>query len=202
MEQLRDQVWDALVTQKILANEIDKFGITVSDEEIKEIILGDNPPEFLKQNFIDSTGNFNRQVYEQALFDTRNKEPLLQAEEFVRQNRLNEKLQSLILASVNISEADIKNRFIEQNQKMNAEYVLVDLSIYPDSTVKFNDTDLKKYYNENLDKYKNQAQRKLQYVLFANKPSADDSATIRQTLETVADKFRKDTSSFQSYVEI
>lgn len=202
LEQLRDQVWDALVTQKILANEIDKFGITVSDEEIKEIILGDNPPEFLKQNFIDSTGNFNRQVYEQALFDPRNKEALLQAEEFVRQNRLNEKLQSLILASVNISEADIKNRFIEQNQKMNAEYVLVDLSIYPDSTVKFNDTDLKKYYNENLDKYKNQAQRKLQYVLFANKPSADDSATIKQTLETVADKFRKDTSSFQSYVDI
>ena len=202
LEQLRDQVWDALVTQKILANEIDKFGITVSDEEIKEIILGDNPPEFLKQNFIDSTGNFNRQVYEQALFDARNKEALLQAEEFVRQNRMNEKLQSLILASVNISEADIKNRFIEQNQKMNAEYLLVDLSLYPDSTVKFNDTDLKKYYNENLDKYKNQAQRKLQYVLFANKPSADDSATIRQTLETVADKFRKDTASFQSYVEI
>jgi len=90
MEQLRDQVWDALVTQKLLAEQIDKFGITVADEEIKEIILGENPPEFLKQNFIDSTGNFNRQVYEQALFDTRNKEALLQAEEFVRQNRLNE----------------------------------------------------------------------------------------------------------------
>ena len=115
MEQLRDQVWDALVTQKLLAEQIDKFGITVPDEEIKEIILGENPPEFLKQNFIDSTGNFNRQVYEQALFDPRNKEALLQAEEFVRQNRLNEKLQSLVLASVVVSEADIKNKFNEQN---------------------------------------------------------------------------------------
>jgi hypothetical protein len=89
MEQLRDQVWDALVTQKLLADQIDKFGITVSDEEIKETILGENPPEFLKQNFIDSLGNFNRQVYEQALFNPQNKEALLQAEEFVRQNRLN-----------------------------------------------------------------------------------------------------------------
>ena len=202
MEQLRDQVWDALVTQKLLAEQIDKFGITVSDEEIKETILGENPPEFLKQNFIDSTGNFNRQVYEQALFDPRNKAALLQAEEFVRQNRLNEKLQSLILASVNSSEADIKNRFNEQNLKLKAQYVLVDLSLYPDSTIKFDDNDLRKYYNENLDKYKNQAQRKLQYVLFSNQPSADDSATVKRNLEIVADKFKKDTSSFKSYVEI
>src|SRR3989339_475271 len=202
MEQLRDQVWDALITQKLLAEQIDKFGITVSDEEIKEIILGENPPEFLKQNFIDSTGNFNRQVYEQALFDPRNKEALLQAEEFVRQNRLNEKLQSLVLASVVVSEADIKNKFNEQNLKLKVQYALVDLSIYPDSIIKFNDNDLRKYYNENLDKYKNQAQRKLQYVLFSNQPSADDSATIKRNLEIVADKFKKDTASFKSYVEI
>ncbi|OGU54830.1 MAG: hypothetical protein A2006_11065 [Ignavibacteria bacterium GWC2_35_8] len=202
MEQLRDQVWDALVTQKLLAEQIDKFGITVPDEEIKEIILGENPPEFLKQNFIDSTGNFNRQVYEQALFDPRNKEALLQAEEFVRQNRLNEKLQSLVLASVVVSEADIKNKFNEQNLKLKVQYALVDLSLYPDSIIKFNDNDLRKYYNENLDKYKNQAQRKLQYVLFSNQPSADDSATIKRNLEIVADKFKKDTASFKSYVEI
>ncbi len=202
LEQLRDQVWDALVTQKLLADQIDKFGITVSDEEIKDIILGENPPEFLKQNFIDSTGNFNRQVYEQALFDPRNKEALLQAEEFVRQNRLNEKLQSLILASVNVSEADIKNRFNEQNLKLKAQYILTDLSLFPDSTIKVDETELKKYYNENLDKYRNQAQRKLQYVLFSNQPSADDSATVKRNLEIVADKFKKDTSSFKSYIEI
>lgn len=202
MDQLRDQVWDALVTQKLLAKQIDKLGISVSDEEVKEIILGENPPEFLKQNFIDSTGNFNRQVYEQALFDPRNKAALVSAEEYVRQNRLNEKLQSLILASVTISEADIKKRFNEQNQKLKAEYVLIDLSIYPDSIIKFDDRDLRKYYNENLDKYKNQSQRKLQYVLFSNQPSADDSANVSRNLETVASKFGRDTTSFKSFVEI
>lgn len=203
LQQIRDQVWDALVTQKLLAEQIEKFGITVSEEEIREIILGENPPEFLKQNFIDSLGNFNRQAYEQALFDPRNKEALIQAEDYVRQNRLNEKLQSLILASINISEADIRNRFNESNQKFKAQYVLVDLSLYPDTVVKYDDNDLKKYYNENLDKYKIQAQRKLQYVMFSNQPSADDSATVKRNLETVADRFkREDTASFKTYVEI
>lgn len=202
MDQLRDQVWDALVTQKLLAKQIDKLGISVSDEEVKEIILGENPPEFLKQNFIDSTGNFNRQVYEQALYDPRNKAALVSAEEYVRQNRLNEKLQSLILASVNVSEVDIRNRFNEQNQKLKAEYVLIDLSIFPDSIIKYDDNDLRKYYNENLDKYKNQSQRKLQYVLFSNQPSADDSANISRNLETVASKFGRDTTNFKTFVEI
>jgi parvulin-like peptidyl-prolyl isomerase len=50
-DQFREQVWESLVTQKLLEQEIERLGVTVSDEEIKDIILGDNPPEFLKQNF-------------------------------------------------------------------------------------------------------------------------------------------------------
>ncbi len=69
MGQFRDQVWDAVVTQKLLEQQIKKYGITVSDQEIKDIILSDNPPDFLKKSFIDSTGKFNDQLYKQALFD-------------------------------------------------------------------------------------------------------------------------------------
>ncbi|HRI47277.1 MAG TPA: SurA N-terminal domain-containing protein, partial [Ignavibacteriaceae bacterium] len=96
MEQFRDQVWDAVVTQTLTEQAIKKLGIKVSDEEIREVILGPNPPEFLKRNFIDSTGRFNREFYEQALFDPRNKEALLQAEEAVRQTILSQKLESTL----------------------------------------------------------------------------------------------------------
>jgi len=58
--QVREEVWNSIISQKLVEQEIEKFGITVSDDEIRDIILGDNPPEFLKQNFIDSTGRFNR----------------------------------------------------------------------------------------------------------------------------------------------
>ncbi len=49
IDQLRDQVWDALVTQKIFAQLIKEYGIKVSDQEVKDVILGENPPEFLKK---------------------------------------------------------------------------------------------------------------------------------------------------------
>ncbi len=199
--QLRNQVWDAMVTQILLKQEINKYGISVSDQEIKDIILGDNPPDFLKQNFIDSTGKFNRQLYESALFDPRNKDVLIQAEEGVRQTRLNQKLQSLVFASVTVSEDEIRREFIDQNTKITADYVLAPLFLFPDSSFNVTDEDIKDYYNNNLDKFSVVAQRKVKYVLFPFKASAEDSNFAKKNLEIVAEKFGQDTSDFKSLAE-
>ncbi|HSP88323.1 MAG TPA: peptidylprolyl isomerase, partial [Ignavibacteriaceae bacterium] len=202
MSQIREQVWDALVSQKLIAEQIEDFGISVSDDEIRDVILGDNPPEFLKQSFIDSLGNFNRQMYEAALYDPRNKDALLQAEEYVRQQRLNEKLQSLLYASISVSDAEIKRKYIDQNISMNVQYAMVDINLFPDSTVTVNDNDLKEYYDANLDKYEIVPQRKLKYVLFSDSPSEADSLSSKKILQNVAASFKSDTASFKYFVEI
>lgn len=202
LEQLKNQVWDALVTQRLINQEIEKYGLYVTDQEIKDIILGDNPPDFLKQNFIDSTGRFNRQMYETALFDPRNKEPLFQAEQIVRQNQLSAKLQSLLFASVTLSEAEVLKRYMDENIKLNVDYAPFEVILWPDSTINVTDEEVKQYYDENLDKYKIEAQRKLKFVLFQNQPSKEDSNIVRESLESVADNFKNDTSSFKSFVEI
>ncbi len=202
MDQFREQIWDAMVTQTLFQQQIDKYGITVSDEEIKDVILGENPPDFLRRSFIDSLGRFNREMYIDALYRPENKQVLVQAEEYVRQTRLNEKLQSILLASVNVTEDELMRKFIDQNTRVNVEYALIDLNRFPDSVVTVSDDELKKYYNENLDKYKVKAQRKLKYVLFPNVPSADDSATARKNLENVLAKLGNDTTGFKDNVDI
>ncbi len=202
MPQIREQVWDALVSQKLIAQEIEDFGISVSDDEIRDVILGDNPPEFLKQSFIDSLGNFNRQLYESALYDPRNKEALVNAEDYVRNQRLNEKLQSLLYASISVSDAEIKRKYIDQNISMNVQYVLVDLNLFPDSTINMTDADLKEYYNSNPDKYEIVPQRKLKYILFSDSPSEADSISSKKILENVASNYKSDTASFKYFVEI
>lgn len=199
--QLHDQVWDAMVTQILLKQEINKYGLTVSDQEIKNIILGDNPPDFLKQNFIDSTGKFNRDAYESALYNPQNKKVLIQAEDAVRQNRLDEKLQSLVFASIIVSENELKRDFIDKNTKISADYVLTPLAIFPDSLFKVTENDMKDHYNNNLDKYKVTAQRKVKYVMFPFLASTDDSTFSRKNLEIIAEKFKQDTSDFKTVVE-
>jgi parvulin-like peptidyl-prolyl isomerase len=204
IDQFRDQVWDFVVSQVLIEQQVNKLGITVSDEEIKDIILGDSPPDFLKQSFIDSVGNFNRELYENALFDPQNEQALINAEESVRQFRLNEKLQSIILASINVTEDEVLRKFMDQNIYVNdAEYTSILFNIFPDSIIQVTDEDLRNYYEKNIEKYKENPQRKLKFILFDNQPSKKDSQLVYKDLEYVKSNFEgEDTTNFKYYVEI
>ena len=202
IEGLRNQVWDALVTNILFQQLINDYGLVVTDDEVREAILGDNPPEFLKQNFVDSLGVFNRQLYEEALFDPRNREPLVQAEDYIRQSKLTSKLQSLIFASVTVGEDEVKRRFVEQNINVEADYALFDLNLVPDDQITVEESDLQAYYEKNKNQYKMQAQRKLRYVLFSNQPSGDDTLMIKRSLENIVNRMQNDTTSFKELIEI
>lgn len=202
MDQFRDQVWDAIVTQTLTEQQIKKFGIKVSNEEIRDFILGPNPPEFLKKNFIDSTGKFNRQMYESALFDARNKKALVEAEEMVRQQLLSQKLQSYLLATIDVSDAELKQKYLDQNIKMQAEFVGIDLNSLPDADFKTPEDEVKKYYDEHPDKFSVKAERKLKFVFFKMQPSANDSNGIYKNLQNVIAKAKGDTASFKYYSDI
>lgn len=201
-EQLRDQVWDSMVSNILFQQLIDEYGLTVSDDEVRDIILGENPPEFLRQSFIDSLGNFNRQLYEQAIFDPQNREILVQVEESVKQNRLREKLVSLIGASITVGEDEVKRRYIDQNINLNVEYALFEISAVSDDQITVTDDDLMKYYEGNKHQYKMGAQRKLRYVLFPNSPSAEDSNMIRKNLENIVNRIETDTMDFRELINI
>ena len=201
-EQFRQQVWDGLITRTLIEQEVKRLNITVSDEEVKDVILSDNPPSFLKQNFIDSTGKFNKEQYLNAIYDPQNEQVLLQAEDYVRQMLLNQKLQSMLLASITVSKQEVKEKFIDQNIFMNAQYIFVENSMFPDSTISVSEEDLKDYYDENIDKYKVEAQRELSFVSFPLVASSADTQLVISNLQNVKEIVTTDTGSFKSYVSI
>lgn len=205
MQQTRQQVWDQLITQHLIDEQIKKLGLTVSDQEIVDWVRGDNPPEDLKRNFIDSTGTFRREVYEQFLRDPnqfirdpKGNDPaygtkwLADYEKNLRQRRLQEKLQSLITASVRVSEGEVRRRFHDQNVKYDAFIALFDPNVFVrDDEVTVTDADLKAYYEENLDLYKVQPTRTLKYVTFLEHPSSSDTAAKMSELEDALKKAKE-----------
>ncbi len=202
MDAFRDQVWDALVSQKLIQQKIKEYGITVSDDEVVQAIKGPNPPQFLKQNFIDSTGNFNRAAYDAAIYNPQNKQAMIEAENLVRQQLLQKKLQDLLFGSILVSEGEIKRTFIDRNTKMSAEWASFLFNTIPDSLISVNDDDLRNYYDNHMEDFKLKERRKLKYVLFKKAPSSDDSITIKKDLESVVKKLKGDTSTFKTYVKI
>jgi len=191
LKQVREQVWQTIITQHLVDEEIKRLGITVTDDELRDWARGENPPQMLTRNFMDSLGRFNRQAYDQAIMDPRNKDILAQVEPELKRQRLSEKLQSLALASVRVSEGDVRARFADQRQQYDVLYALFDANqLVKDDEVQVSDEDLKAYYEENLDQYKVEASRKLKYVQFREMPSAADSNGRRTEIEDAASKAR------------
>ena len=200
MDFFRDQVWDALVTQKLINKKIKEYGIVVTDNEVREALLGPNPPAQLRQQFTDSTGNFNRQLYETALRDPRNKQIVITVEEQIKEQLIQQKLQNYVSASVIVSDEEAKDQFIKQNIKMKANYVWIDLNTIPDTDIKVSDDELKKYYDDHAEEFKQVAERKIKYVLFNKLASKDDSLSVKKNLESIVTKLKNDTVSFKKYV--
>lgn len=192
LKTLRDQAWQAIVTQNLVDEEIKRLGLTVTDQELIDWVRGPNPPEDLKRNFIDSTGQFRRDVYDeflsnpnQFLRDPSGRDPnygttwLANYEKSLRERRLNEKLQSLIMAEVRVSDGELERSYLDENQKIDAKYAAFDASMVGDNDVQVTDADLKAYYDDNIDQFKYDESRTLKYVYLPDLPSQSDT-TMRQ----------------------
>lgn len=187
--QLRTQVWNMLVQQALVDHEIKRLGIVVTDDEVRDVLLGNNPPEMVAGQFKDSTGQFNRAAYESAILNPQNRDAVIQVEDQVRRQRRVEKLQSLLFASTRVSDSEVRQRFEDKSITMDADYVLFDPNVLvPDSAVQVNDEDMRKYYNANQEDFKVKAARKLKYVFYSLAPSAEDTSTVLGELNRVLDQ--------------
>ena len=205
--QIRSQVWEQLVNEILIDQEIERLGITVTDQEIRDIVQGPNPPEFLVKQFTDSTGTFRRDAYQRAMMDPQNKEAWLQVEDLLRQEQKRRKLQSLLFATINVSEGEVKQLFLDRNLTMDAEYLLFDINrMVPDSAIQISDEDIKKQYEEHPEDFQAKASRKLKYVLFPLVASKQDSEIVLDELNRLLDQARSGVEDFaelaKTYSEI
>jgi parvulin-like peptidyl-prolyl isomerase len=204
LQRIREQAWQGLVTQQVLDEETRRLGISVTDKEITDWVYGENPPEDLKRYFVDSTGRFMRENFEAFLRepsryirDPHGNDPnygtrwLTDYEKNLRQRRVQEKLQSVIAASIRISEGEVLQRYLDQYQQYTAAYAAFDANtLIKDEDVHLTDADIRKYYDDNIEQYKIEPFRKLKFVFFPETASAADSASRRRDIEDAAAKAR------------
>jgi peptidyl-prolyl cis-trans isomerase D len=201
MDYFRDQVWEAVVSQKLLDKKVKEYGIIVTDEELRYALLGPNPPEFLKRQFTDSTGIFNRQLYEQTIKDPRNKEIIINVENQLKQQMIQQKLQEYVGASIIVGDEEAKENFIKRNIKMRGEFIAIDPNSVPEAEIKISDADLRKYYDEHAEDFKVVNQRKIKYVLFRRQAAQDDTLLVKNNMTEIVRKLKADTASFKSYIQ-
>lgn len=188
LEQLKEQVWNQLVQQKLTKQEIQRLGITVSDNEILDFIYNrpDQLPDAIRRNFIDSTGVFNMEFYQQAL-GMKTKEATTfwnQVEQYMREVLLAEKLQNYITASVIVPEEDVMQKYKDDNIKASFNYAFLDVNTVTDTMAfQVSEEEMKDYFNKHKDEFKQEEAVKFKYVVFSDAPTMDDTNSVKKQLE-------------------
>jgi len=192
---IRDQVWEQMVSQILAEQQIKKLGIKVTNQEILNWVYNSPQtlPEPIKRNFVDSTGQFNMAVYQQALAT---KTPEVQkfwsqVEDYLRQTLLSQKLQSVITATVRVTEGEILQKFKDENISADFDYVFLDVNSVQDNQVQITEEDLKSYYEKNKENFKRDESVKLRYVLFPDIATMDDTIGTEKQLKALVKDLKK-----------
>ena len=96
-----------------------------------------------------------------------------------------QKLQNQILASVKVTDAEVRKQYIDQNEKIKVTYLFVPNSSFSDSSVTGSDEEAKRYYQEHREEYRQDAQVRCEYVLFEKKASVDDERTVEREIHRI-----------------
>jgi peptidyl-prolyl cis-trans isomerase D len=172
------QVWDELVSTKLLEQKMDELGITVTDSELLDMVFGDNPDPLIRQYFQREDGTIDRFVVENVLTDPTYSNEALAIEIQLRQKRRQEKLSNFITAGLQVTEQQIVDEFNKRNSFADISYIKFPYNEVEDAEIEITESDVRDYYNENRESYKTEESYRAQFVAFSTLPTSQDTSTI------------------------
>ena len=198
LNQVKDQVWQQMVTNHVLEADAKKVGLTVTEQELQNVLNEGTDPMLSQTPFINQqTGRFDVNALKQFI-DAYNKAKTAnpqQAEQmktaynywmFVEKNLrsqlLGQKFQALYASCVLSNKAEAKLAFNDENEEAQVQLASMAYTSVKDTDVKYTDEDLKAKYEELKPMFRQTIEtRDVKYVDFQILPSqADRNAIVKE----------------------
>ncbi|EMR02419.1 peptidylprolyl isomerase [Cesiribacter andamanensis] len=185
---IRNQAWDALIAEKAFGKQFSKLGLTVTDEEMVDMVQGDNISPEIQQAFTNpETGEFDRNQLVNYLQNIQNMPPQQQMqwymfEQTLRPARARVKYDNLLLYSEYVTNAEARREYASQNAVAEIKYLYIPYYSIGDSAVQVTDKELQQYIEKNKSRYQSEATRSVKYVLFPVQASDVDRDSFTRQL--------------------
>lgn len=197
MNQVKDMVWNTYVQAKLVTNEAEKLGLTVTDEEMQNIMRMGTDPMLLQTPFINrQTGRFDVNALQKFLADYKAQQsaPTQATQQYdmlykywtfiektLRQQTLAQKYQSLLAHCLLSNPVEAKAAFEEETQESQIQLASLAYSSIDDSKVKIENSDLKSKYAELKPRFQQYVEsRDVKYVDVEVTPSQADRAALNK----------------------
>ncbi len=184
---LRDQVFENMVQDVLIRQEIEKLDLEATDEEVF-FYLENNPPEYIREAEIFQTDSvFDHQKYVTILRDPSNPYGInwIPIEEEIRRILPYEKLNEHLSSSVIVTEEEVRQAYGDETVNYDIEHLTVVLNKIPNDTISISEKELREYYEKNKENFKIPETKILQYVSWSKKPSKEDTLLVRKEIDEI-----------------
>ena len=179
MQSLREQVWQQMLSEKLMGKTYRQVGLGVSPDEVEMLVFGDDRHPIVRQLFTDpGTGTFNESFLVNFLkateTDDATKKYWLFFEDQIINDRLNTKLVNLMSKGLYVTgkQSEYENSLHENT--VSFSYMVRNYASIPDSLVKVTSDEIRSYYDKHKDQFKRGASRDIEYITFEIAPSEED----------------------------
>ena len=196
LTQARDGMWQSYVTYELVREEADKLGLTVTDEEIRQMIQEGTSPLLNNTPFVNpQTGMFDKTLMESIATQTSPDQALLImnfVEKNLKQSLLVSKYQALVMSALISNPVSAQASFDGRVNETDLRMALLPYSSIADSTITISQSEIKELYNKKKEQYKNlEETRNIQYIDYVVTPSeADRKATQDEVAASSIDPSR------------
>ena len=199
LNQVKDQVWQQLVSSRVLEADAKKVGLTVTEKEIENVLSEGTNPVLTQTPFVNQqTGRFDVNALKQ-FFDSYNKAKAAKSPEldqmqavydywiFVEKNLrtqlLGQKYQALLASCVLSNKAEATMAFKDNNEESQIQLASLAYSSVKDADVKISDDELKAKYDELKPAFRQSVEtRDIKFVDYQIKASAADRKVVAKEM--------------------
>lgn len=172
--EIEDAAFDEVVNQLLIMQELDRRGITVTDEEISQAARF-NPPDYLRPQFASDGGGIDLAAYQSFLFSLP-PEQLLILEAYYRDVIPRGKLLRQVSSGIYVSDADLWQQYRDENEQAEMRYVPMNPATrYEDDRFTISDADIAAYHRAHEEEFEMPARATVKVVVLDRTPTAADT---------------------------
>lgn len=203
MNRVKDMVWNTYVQNKIIENETEKLGLTVTDAEMQNVLNQGTNPMLMSTPFINQqTGRFDANALKKFIADYKTQkttnpqiaaqyEPMYKywtfIEKSLRQQLLTQKYQNLFAQCLISNKVEAKMAYKDTNEESKLSLAVFPYSSVQDSKLKYNDADMNAKYNELKERFRQYVEsRDIKYIDVKVTASAKDRAALEKEFNNYA----------------
>ncbi len=188
IEIIQEQTWQQIVNQILISQEIERLGLTATNEEILFVLRNDPPADLRQIEEFQTDGIFDIQKYQAAMQNEAFRDFWLTIETYMRGFLPQQKLEHLISASAIVTDAEALESYRYRNEKVKVQFVSLSPDTHPDTTITATEDEIRAYYNSHREEFEEPAKVDLNYILLYKYPSDRDMAEIQNTLQSLREQ--------------